>query len=641
MFGIKELQKGYFPHLYNRKNNQTSVLSHLPDTKFYNPDGMKSDDRETFLEWYTEHKKDTFDFQQELLKYCRSDVDILRRCCLKFRELFMAMTSSDVGDEGIDPFETCITIASACNLVFRTNFLRPKSIGIIPAQGYRPAEKQSVKALQWIKYVAQLKGVHIQHARNGGEKTIDQYRVDGYYETTDGEKVVMEYHGCFWHGCPKCYTKQTINPVNKSKMTDLYHLAMEKKIHIEKQGYTHSCIWECEFDRNIREDAEIKRFVDSIDIVTPLEPRDAFFGGRTEAFKLYHESAKGESIKYYDVTSLYPYINKTGKAVLGHPKIVTENFGDLSTYEGLIKCKVRPPRKLHIPVLPVKINNKLMFSLCRLCTEINQQTTCHHNNEERAFTGTWVTDELKMAVDKGYIVDTIYDIWHFDHVEQYDPRSKTGGIFTEYINTFLKMKQEASGWPSWCTTEKHRHKYIKDYIEKEGIFLDFPKIEKNPLLNSFWGKFGQRTNLPQLEYVSDPSIYFDMLTSDQQVVTGVNFVTEEMVEMRWKNKEEFMESSGRTNVVIAAYTTAQARLQLYSYLEKLGSRAMYADTDSIVFTVAKGEWEPSLGDYLGELKDEVPLNNITHLWQRVQKIMHTKWKNRIQQEFRQYVKYAG
>jgi hypothetical protein len=62
----------------------------------------------------------------------------------------MAMTSSDVGDEGIDPFETCITIASACYLVFRTNFLRPKTIGIIPAQGYRPEEKQSVKALQWI-----------------------------------------------------------------------------------------------------------------------------------------------------------------------------------------------------------------------------------------------------------------------------------------------------------------------------------------------------------------------------------------------------------------------------------------------------------------------------------------------------------
>ena len=210
------------------------------------------------------HEKDTFDFHQELLKYCRSDVAILRQCRLKFRELFMAMTSSAVGDKGIDSFATCITIAFACNLVFRTNCLRPETIGIIPAQGYRPEEKQSVKALQWIKYVAQLEGVHIQHARNGGEKTINQYRVDGYYETKDGEKVVMEYHGCFWHGCPKCYTRQPINTVNKLTMADLYHLTMEKKTHIEKQGYTYNCIWEWEFDRNIREDVNIKRFVDYV-----------------------------------------------------------------------------------------------------------------------------------------------------------------------------------------------------------------------------------------------------------------------------------------------------------------------------------------------------------------------------------------
>jgi len=105
-FGLEELKKGYFPHLHNRTNNQTVVLNHLPDVHYYNPDGMKSDDRETFLGWYTKREKDTFDCQQELLKYCRSDVDILRRCCLKFREFFMAMTSSAIGDEGIDPFAT-------------------------------------------------------------------------------------------------------------------------------------------------------------------------------------------------------------------------------------------------------------------------------------------------------------------------------------------------------------------------------------------------------------------------------------------------------------------------------------------------------------------------------------------------------
>lgn len=35
-----------------------------------------------------------------------------------------------------------------------------------------------------------------------------------------------------------------------------------------------------------------------------------------------------------------------------------------------------------------------------------------------------------------------------DQVEKYNPSSQLGGIFTEYINTFLKMKPEASGWPS-------------------------------------------------------------------------------------------------------------------------------------------------------------------------------------------------
>ena len=42
-----------------------------------------------------------------------------------------------------------------------------------------------------------------------------------------------------------------------------------------------------------------------------------------------------------------------------------------------------------------------------------------------------------------------------------------------------------------------------------------------------------------------------------------------MVRIQWINKEQFIEESGKTNVVIAAYTTAQARLQLYTYLESL------------------------------------------------------------------------
>jgi hypothetical protein len=47
----------------------------------------------------------------------------------------------------------------------------------------------------------------------------------------------------------------------------------------------------------------------------------------------------------------------------------------------------------------------------------------------------------------------------------------------------------------------------------------------------------------QYEYISEPAEYFVMLTSDQILVMGINFVSDEMVEMRYQYKEEFVEAS--------------------------------------------------------------------------------------------------
>ena len=43
MFGLNELTKGYFQHLYNRTANQGIVMSHLPEILYYNPDSMSAD----------------------------------------------------------------------------------------------------------------------------------------------------------------------------------------------------------------------------------------------------------------------------------------------------------------------------------------------------------------------------------------------------------------------------------------------------------------------------------------------------------------------------------------------------------------------------------------------------------------------
>jgi hypothetical protein len=56
------------------------------------------------------------------------------------------------------------------------------------------------------------------------------------------------------------------------------------------------------------------------------------------------------------------------------------------------------------------------------------------------------------------------------HVEIFDPKTKTGGIFIDHVNTFLK--QEASGRSEWCQSENDKWGYIRDYHEKEGILLN-------------------------------------------------------------------------------------------------------------------------------------------------------------------------
>ena len=82
-----------------------------------------------------------FNFQYEIMKYCRNDVEILRRACMAFRKIFLERGN-------VCPFKECTTIAFSCMKVFSKNFLREKEIGIILSGGYRNADKQSRKALK-------------------------------------------------------------------------------------------------------------------------------------------------------------------------------------------------------------------------------------------------------------------------------------------------------------------------------------------------------------------------------------------------------------------------------------------------------------------------------------------------------------
>ena len=50
----------------------------------------------------------------------------------------------------------------------------------------------------------------------------------------------------------------------------------------------------------------------------------------------------------------------------------------------------------------------------------------------------YVSEELKLAMQDNYEVIQIFEVWHWPESDQYDRVTKKGGIFTKYIDMFLK-----------------------------------------------------------------------------------------------------------------------------------------------------------------------------------------------------------
>ena len=124
---------------------------------------------------------------------------------------------------------------------------------------------------------------------------------------------------------------------------------------------------------------------------------------------------KTMSVDAMSISVLYIQQSSTTKNIqIGHPtKIFNPEMYDKSWYS-LIKCKVVPPKGLYHPVLPQRIKvdsyEKLVFTLCKACAETRNQNKCEHTDNERSFIGTWTTDEINNALEKGYKVIRTYEV---------------------------------------------------------------------------------------------------------------------------------------------------------------------------------------------------------------------------------------
>ena len=114
------------------------------------------------------------------------------------------------------------------------------------------------------------------------------------------------------------------------------------------------------------------------------------------------------------------------------------------------------------------------------------------------------------------------------------------------------------------------------------------------------GKFGERQNKPQTHCITQPHELFQLLDDPAYIINNIQICSEDVMEIVTRTAEEEYQRSFKTNVFIAAFTTSLARLKLYDALDFLGDRALYYDTDSVIYKTKPGQEKLPLSPFLGD-----------------------------------------
>ncbi|EGD83262.1 hypothetical protein PTSG_03892 [Salpingoeca rosetta] len=265
-------------------------------------------------------------------------------------------------------------------------------------------------------------------------------------------------------------------------------------------------------------------------------------------------------------------------------------------------------------------------------------TTNAHNDKDRKFVFGCIEHAKTMTLtmfdfrllrdDPNYFMDTIY------RVDLMGSGSKD--MFKEYIRFLYKMKEEASEPPA----NREEAEALADRVRRElDVELSVDKLMESEnsglrglaklLLNSLFGKFGQRT-LTKTEWMS-LSEYVDFLKTKvvrhpyryrlaNRRIYGdpehSNGDFNARVRVRYLDIEDDS-TRLRTNVAIAAYITAIARnrlVQMMRALQQLGCALAYCDTDSLVFMDPNGRTFEQLNSALQTIGSRCEIGSMLGQW---------------------------
>jgi len=325
---------------------------------------------------------------------------------------------------------------------------------------------------------------------------------------------------------------------------------------------------------------------DNISILKPSEGkfiRDSLRGGRTDKrcnwLAIDEEALKdGDKIMYYDFKSLYPSVQKCSvhdtHFPVGPPSWLTfkgpttnedliQKMGDKT---GFIKISCHPTKYVTHPTLhrvgsysPEEKDKKLLFELDSKIEQV------------------YAWPEILEAIEsEEIVVDYIHEGLLFE---------KGTDTFTEYVDFFFKVKDQAE-------------------IDKNDGLRSLSKL----LLNSLWGKLGQRSYQVNewVTYAERLDYLLGKFDSGEYELTSCQMKDEYRAHFTYSIKED-MNNLFNTGYQIAAFVSMWGRVILHKkLLREHGMRALYCDTDSAIIYLRGGiDTVRFTGNGLGDLTNEL------------------------------------
>lgn len=284
--------------------------------------------------------------------------------------------------------------------------------------------------------------------------------------------------------------------------------------------------------------------------------RKAYFGGRTEVFRPYFKGEGENKLSCYDINSLYPSVMRD----FDYPTKFKKWSYDYDPKQmGFWEATVEVPKDMYVPPLGTLIKIDKQTKKVETVADSSMGKFVFPTG---TFSGVWSSIELEYAKSLGVKVLKTGKGAIFEN---------GGPIFKDFIEDLYAMRMRAA----------------KDSVDSFICKL---------LLNSCYGRFG--LNLDRENIVKDDGFMPITGLTPYEFHTG-EFVDGAEVIERFVKVEERIQSF--TNVAIAAWVTAQARIRMHKNYVKCQHALYYTDTDSI-FIKEDGSIESSKD--LGKFKYE-------------------------------------